>query len=170
MIKKNRLDFYRNFFVVSAILLCCQVAAAQQEFTVEGIALGMPRHAAAEMVAGTTCYAHVKNGQVDTEICELPPPGQRDPLFAGTTAKRAVHISEGRVSSFSVLMSESDAVKVTAMLVNQLGQFIPRESQRAKRAGKQGLVLVWDKPTQRVVIDMHPTDTQEVVLVALPKR
>ncbi len=44
VIKKNRLDFYRNFFVVSAILLCCQVAAAQQEFTVEGIALGMRRH------------------------------------------------------------------------------------------------------------------------------
>lgn len=166
----DRTISWLKFIVGSVVAAASGVAVAQQEIAFEGVSLGMPRDAAVKVIAGTTCYVHSDGRRIDAEICELPPPGQEAALFAGTTAKRAFHVSEGRVSALSALMSEADARKMADLLTGRLGRFVPYESPRAKRAGKQGVALIWDTPTQRVAFDLHPTETNEFLLMVSPTR
>ncbi|RYF15830.1 MAG: hypothetical protein EOO30_13195 [Comamonadaceae bacterium] len=161
---------WTRFIVACAMLVMTGAAAAQQAIAFEGVTPGMSRSDALQAVAGTTCYVHSDGRRIDAEICELPEAGPGDTLFSGTGAKRAFHVRDGRVSVLSALVSEAAARKLVDAVAERLGRFEPFESPSAKRAGKQGVALIWNTPTQRVAFDLHPTASGEFLLMVYPAR
>jgi len=142
------------------------IASAQTTFMVGGIAIGDTKEVALKLAPSAQCYVHFNGKVIDHEICD----GVSDPIFSSVGVKASVHIAEGKVSFFTVLLPENKIREVIQMLSQKLGQYEVVVSPSSKDKTKPTPALIWQPKGASVLLDFEKKANGEFGLIVAPPR